>query len=258
MPSQTGKPRSGEICVFGDSHLGAVKRAWDGKMIDTDGRQLRFWGADGPSFRALRWRRGRIRPDSEVIDLVLRISGGLESLGPEDFESYIFYGARLRAHEFFRAVLQHESRPEGHISSAQMQALLTRWLESIRAWRLAREFARAGARVVFVPTAFPTAGILEAEMERERLAVPSSAAQRARLWGLLCEAARENGFVLLAQPDDSVTDCTLTRREYAAPNAVESGDWVHKSPQYGARMVQEAIAALAGEAPGAARMVAAQ
>ncbi len=248
MPSQAGKPRSDEICVFGDSHLGAVKRAWDQGLIDLGGQKLRFWGADGPSFRALRWRGGRIRPDAEVRDLVLRISGGLDSLGPGDFDSFIFYGARLRAHEFFKAVLEHESRPEGHVSEAQMRTMRDGWLESTRAWRPAREFARKGARVVFVPTPLPTEGIMDKALEQERLAVRSTRAARARLWGYLQQAATANGFALLAQPEDSVTANTLTKNEYAAPDAAETRDWVHKSPEYAARMIGEAMAVLSGAA----------
>ena len=204
-------------------------------------------GIEDVVFADLRWRNGRIRPDAEITDLVLQISGGLDSLGPGDFDSFIFYGARLRVHDFFKAVLDHESRPEGYISEAQMRTMRDGWLESIRAWRLARKFARKGANVVFVPTALPSAGVVDKALEQERLAVRSTRASRARLWGYLQKAAGANGFALLAQPEDSVTDNTLTRNEYATPDAAETRDWVHKSPEYAARMIGEALAVLTGE-----------
>ncbi len=258
MPSRASEPKTGDICIFGDSHLGAVKRAHDGGLIDTGGRALRFWGADGPSFRKLRWRNGRIRPDADIRDLVLEISGGLDSLGPKDFHTFIFYGARLRAHDFFKAVLDHESRPQGHISQAQMQALVTRWSESVRAWRLACAFADAGAEVVFVPTAFPSEGVVDKALEQENLAVRSTKAARTRLWALLVQAAEAKGFQLLVQPEDTITSNTLTKRDFSTPNAKETRDWVHKSPEFAARMVAAAIGMTSQDETEISRVVAAQ
>lgn len=246
MPSrqgpEAGRGLSGRVCIFGDSHLGAAKRALDAGLIDTRGREVTFWGADGPSFRALRWKRGQIVPDAGVRSLVGRISGGLERLGPGDFDKFIFYGARLRAHEFFKAVLEHEARPEGHLSQAQMQALVAHWSESTRAWRFARLFAAAGADVVFVPTAFPSEGVLDKQVERARFAVSSTKAARARIWKVLEGAAGTQGFTLARQPDATVTRATMTRAEFAVPGAAESRDWVHKSPQYAALILEPLFA----------------
>ncbi|HGG04124.1 MAG TPA: hypothetical protein ENK28_01590 [Aliiroseovarius sp.] len=241
MPSQA-KSAKGDICVFGDSHIGSVKRALDRGLIDTGGRQITFWGADGPSFRALRWKNGRIVPDPEARDIVAQVNGGShDTIGPDDFDLFIFYGARLRVQEYFASILPDLRRPELGLSSAAMQAITDRWTVRTRAWRFARNFARAGAQIVFVPTSFPTKGILKPAVERKRYHVASTKAERAQLWRVLENAAQRRGFTLVPQPDDTVTKTTMTRSEFAAEGAQESGDMVHKSDEYAALMIKAAL-----------------
>ncbi len=250
MPSRNdpGPSRNdpGSVCVFGDSHMASVKQAWDQGLIDAGGRAMSFWGADGPSFRALRWKGGKVVPDAPVRGLVRRISGGPETLAPEDHDLFIFYGARLRVHEFFAGIVNHERGEAGFLSAAARARLVARWTSSTRAWRIAREFSRRGARVVFVPTSLPTQGVLPAAAERQQLALKTTRAERARLWQMLEDEARANGFTLIPQPEETVTrSTTLTRAEYAVPGAREARDWVHKSPQFAALMVRAALAAAA-------------
>ncbi len=232
-------PARGDICIFGDSHIGSVKQAIDNRLIDTGGRSVTFWGADGPSFRALRWKNGRVVPDASVLDLVRKINGGShDTLGPQDFDLFIFYGARLRAHEFFASILEHP----GQISAAAMQTILAGWTHKTRAWRIAQAFARAGAQVLFVPASFPTQNVLDQKAEKKRLAIRSSKAQRTALWQHLEDAAARAGFTLVPQLEKTVTGNTLTKAEYAQPNAQAASDWVHKSPQYAALMIEHALA----------------
>ena len=249
MPSQvknaatTNKNPSGDVCVFGDSHLGAVKLALDQGLIDLGGRKLTFWGADGPSFRGLRWRNGRIVPDPKVQAIVDKINGGSHAtLGPDDFELFIFYGARLRAHEFFASSLRFQQQPDTHISAAAEQAILARWTGKTRAWRLATSFAEQGAQVMFVPTAFPSQGVLDKAEEAARYAVPSTKATRATLWEMLSDAATKAGFSIVTQADHTITNKTLTKAQFSVAGASESDDYVHKSPQFAALMIEKALA----------------
>ncbi|MCP5037980.1 MAG: hypothetical protein GY945_10315 [Rhodobacteraceae bacterium] len=243
MPSQAKSlPPRGDICIFGDSHIASVQRALQGKLIDTGRRKVTFWGADGPSFRALRWHRGRIVPDASVRDMVRKISGGShEDLGPQDFDLFIFYGARLRPHEFFTSILKHQRQPEGQLSSAAMQAIVSRWTNKTRAWRFAQAFADAGATVMFVPASLPSQNVLDSQGEKEQLAVRSTKAERAALWRILGDEAANAGFTLIPQPDESVTSDTLTKAEYATSDARANNDWVHKSPEFAALMVASAL-----------------
>lgn len=237
------RPAQGKICVFGDSHIGSVKRALDRGLIDIGCHEVTFWGADGPSFRALRWKGGRIVPDREARAIVARISGvHHESIGANDFDLFIFYGARLRVQEYF-ASMQHDlRRPELGLSSGALRAITDRWAVRTRAWRFARNFVRAGAKVVFVPTSFPTAGILPPEVERKRYHLSLNVAERTLLWGALQDAARRRGFCLVAQPDDTLSETMMTKPEFAAENAHDSKDVVHKSAEYAAIMMKLALA----------------
>ncbi len=241
------KPDRGDICIYGDSHIGSVKLALDTGLINTGGRQVEFWGANGPAFRGLRWKQGRIVPDDSACEIVAQVNGGRRnSLGPEDFDLFTFYGARLRAQEFFAHMLEHMHTPEGQISSAALQAIATGWTRKTRAWRFARAFAEAGAQVIFVPTPFPSKDVLDPEHERQRLQVKSSKAERTRLWKLLADVAAGQGFTLMPQPDETVTAETMTHAKYAAKEARESQDEVHKNPEFAALLINQALA-LAGQ-----------
>lgn len=241
-PAASLPPARGDICVFGDSHIGSVKLALDAGLIETGGREISFWGADGPSFRGLRWKDGRIVPDEAARDMVAQVSGGArKTLGPDDFDLFIFYGARLRTRTFFWAMLEHMHRPEGQLSEAALHTTARRWSQKTRAWRFAGAFAAAGAKVIFVPTSFPSTGVLEAGLEKQRLRIKSTMAERARLWQALHHAASAQGFGLMPQPDNSVTEHTLTAAKYAVPGAAASKDAVHKTPEFAAMMMAGAL-----------------
>lgn len=242
MPSQRNKPPRGDVCIFGDSHLGSVKQAMDAGLIKTGGRKITFWGADGPNFRALRWKNGRIVPDAVAREIVAKINGGSHpTLAPGDFELFIFYGARLRAHEFFVAMLPYLRRPEGAMSGAAMQAVVDHWASKTRAWRLAKLFSMGDAQVIFVPTSFPTEGVMLPEVEKTRLRQKATKAERAILWGHMAATATSNGFTLMPQPEEFVTGDTLTKAEYAVDGAQASRDYVHKTPEFAARMIEAAL-----------------
>ena len=250
MPSQRDAGL-GRICFFGDSHLASVKQALDGGLLRLDPAAVEFWGATGPDFRQLTMEGGRIRAAGKAAEAVAMINGhGRESLGHEDFELFIFYGARLRPIEFMGPYLHRACDGEAFESEAALRAAAEAWLIMTRAFRFAQVFGRAGARVIYVPGPLPTEGIKDYTIKDRVLqswprAAEAGADARARLWRAMGDVAAQSGVHLLAQPEETVMKGCFTDRKFAVAGAEESGDSGHKSPDYAALLVGLALEAAA-------------
>lgn len=245
MPSQpdTVAPR---ICFFGDSQLGSLRNALrEGLTQAPTGAHVEFWGATGPAFRQIEWRGGAIRAKGDALDMALTINGNRrEFLAPDDFDTFIFYGARYRVSEFFGPYLQWMGE-NGHAPSRAVRAASGRmFAECTRAYRMAQQLAKAGRHVIYVPAPFYTDGIKNLDAPKQFLglypaAAQATEAQRDIVWSTLCDVAAQDGIHLVCQPEDTVTRGALTCTEYACADAKESGDIGHKSPAFAARWMEE-------------------
>ena len=96
MPSQS------KLAIFGDSNLGAVRRAFDGGLLSFPGYDVEFWGAAGSEYRNIHYGKGALRPITpEAEKAVLFVNGkGRKRLRTKDFNVFVFYGVRLRLAEF--------------------------------------------------------------------------------------------------------------------------------------------------------------
>lgn len=234
------------ICFFGDSQMGSLRHALrDGLTIPPDGAHIEFWGATGPSFRLVDWRDGAIRAKDRALEMALSINGnGRAYLAPEDFDTFIFYGARYRVTEFFGPYL-HWINENGHAPSrAVLHAAARMFAECTRAYRIAQNLAKAGCNVIYVPAPFYTADVNDIDARGRFLglypgAAMATPAHRATLWAALGSVSAEDGITLVPQPDDTVTRGALTSREFASAGAEEAGDTGHKSPAFAARWMED-------------------
>lgn len=243
MPSPHEQQR---ICILGDSQLGSVRHALtQGLTTPPDGAEVEFWGAGGPSFRLIDWRKGAIRATGKALETALSINGqGRDHISPGDFDCVIFYGARLRTAEFF-GPYAHWAAEHGHLpSAAVLQAAARDFMIRARPYRLAGLLAAKGCAAVFVPSPFYTKGVTDMAARgrffdhypgADRL----SAQHRSALWAAMQAVAAADGVTLVPQPDETVTDGVLTREEFAVEGAVESGDNGHKSPAFAARWMAD-------------------
>lgn len=239
------------LCIFGDSHIGSVRRALDAGLVRLDGFEVEFWGAAGPLFRQIDIKQGVVRPiGKEAEEVVLRVNGkGRATLSPEDFGSYLFYGARLRIAEFMLPYLHHLRDPQQAASSAVMQAAARQFLTSCRAVRIARSFAASGrTRVFFAPAPLTTDGMSgQGALKDYPRAVEAMAADRARIWQMFAQILADDGITLIAQPDETVVNGVFTHADYAIEGAQASGDAGHKSPEFARLMLQAFVAAARGD-----------
>ena len=91
------------LCIIGDSQLGSLQTAMQtGLTAAPDGVSVEFWGATGPDFRQIHWGDGAIRASGAAKVTAQKINAaGRDHIAPEDFDTVIFFGARLRVAEFF-------------------------------------------------------------------------------------------------------------------------------------------------------------
>ena len=230
------------ICLFGDSALAAYRHALTEGLVQLPGIEVEFFGAPGPSFRSFESLNGRIVPGPEALPALSLVNGaGRTSLGPDDFDAFLFIGARLGAADFVAAHI-HLARGSALPSRAVQEAMAYDFLIRVRAWRFARDFARHRP-VMFIPTPYPTEGILDLSA-RNRLfayyprAEFATVADRARAWQMLMDVSQKSGVPLLAQPDHTVTRGVLTQARYATKDAAAKEDISHKSPEFAALMLQ--------------------
>lgn len=234
------------LCIFGDSHLGCGKAALDAGLVDTDGVDVEFWGADGPLFRQLEMVGGEVHATPEAAERIALVNGrGRTVLSPTDFDMMLVLGARLRTFEFFAPSL-HLVRQAGIAASEAVARKATAtWMEGTRAYRFARSFAQADAcRVVFAPVPFPTEGVLTDPFAGIPLAAEAEEQDLDRIWAPILEKAAADGVTMIRQPAETVTQGCLTKRDYGVENAVAAKDAVHKNGAYGALILTEAIAIL--------------
>lgn len=238
MPSPH-KARS--LCFIGDSQMGSLQRAFsEGLTSAPKGTDVEFWGAPGAYFRNIHWHKGAVRASDDALDAVRRINArGRDHIAPGDFDTVVFYGARLRVAEFFGPYLEwvHTHR---HLPSADVLKTTAReFVWETRAYRMAHTLAEAGTRVIYVPGPFYSADVLDLT-EKNRFfhhypgAVHGTAPLRDRLWRVLEDVSADLGITLIRQPDDTVTGGILTHSRYACENAVAQGDVGHKSAAFAA------------------------
>lgn len=240
------------VCVFGDSHIGSVRKALDSGALQPNGTEIEFFGATGEDFRQINLVDQVIQPQTDAAtEAVKTINGkGRSTLAPGDFDVVLVYGARLRMSSFFPPLLHRMAQPAGFMSGAVLRAAARRTLLDCRAARLAKWLAADGrTRVFFVPTPFVSWGVVDHETNGRTLALfpgvdTASPQDRTRLWDALQAELADDGVTFVRQPDHTIVHGVFTDPKYAVENAAQSGDISHKSVEFAAMMVNLALDAV--------------
>ncbi|MEL0437748.1 hypothetical protein [Phycobacter sp. K97] len=247
-------PDSLSICIYGDSHIACIKHALDEGLVSVPQGGLEFWGASGPAFRGIHLKGGRLQPQTQESQEQVRMISdtGRDSLGPEDFDVFLFVGSRLRSQSYVVPMLWRAQDDAGYLSKAVRDAVLDRWLTGCRSYRAACAFAALGqARVFFSPASFMNDQVLDEKVIVRSINQQATAEQRAALWEGIARRMAQDGVSLIAQPEETVTRGCLTRMEFASSRATELQDPVHKNGAFGALLLKELFARLASDPAGA-------
>ncbi len=119
------------ICVLGNSHVGTLRRAWDGPIGSeyADKAQLTFFAARGALLHQLELSDGKLVSSNEdVTNSITFTSGGLGEITIGDYDLFLISSLGLRDFPI----------PEGYYSQAVLKALLEDRYKPTIAYRLLR------------------------------------------------------------------------------------------------------------------------
>ncbi len=257
MPSLAkSKPAPIRVCIIGDSHIAAVKRAVDdGYKPPVDVPvSIDFFGAPGPSFREI-----SLRNDQFVASDTLRgfddfiSTAGHTALNGTEFDAYFFVSARFRSNAIFEAFLPGFAHPDVYVSKAARFSVIRRICQRRTSMRAASAMAAAGARYVALsPTPFMTKDIPALLSYPDGYtAKAAGAAERSMIWSDFERYMEKRGVHLIRQSEETIVDGCLTDPKWAVEGAVEKKDAVHKNPQFAKLLLDhfflaEGFAALTG------------
>lgn len=230
-------PAELRLCAYGDSHLSSLKLALSGGLVDPGAIDIEFWGADGPLFRDIHEVDGDMRPiTKEALARVRMINGAdRDAVGANDFDAFLFFGARLRTHDLFHLTLGFMAEETGFLSRAALDKVIDRWLMACRSYRTARKFAESGAsRVLFAPASFLSEGLEVTHRRMQEIEAGLSEERAAWIWNGIETAMARDGVELVEQPAETRAGPCTTKAEFACDNAVDLKDPVHKNAAYGA------------------------
>lgn len=97
-----------KICVIGNSHVGALKRAWDSMPDRHQWANINFFAARGRGLEGLVVNDGKLVPETGFLKRSLEFtSGGKQVIDPNEYDILLVYG--LHANGLFISPKRHYS-----------------------------------------------------------------------------------------------------------------------------------------------------
>lgn len=82
-----------KICIIGNSHVGAIKRAWDKMSPEHPKLEMIFFAHRGKGMVALKRQGKKLVPGSDDLASAMNFtSGGLGFIVPADYDAFLIYG----------------------------------------------------------------------------------------------------------------------------------------------------------------------
>lgn len=246
------------ICVIGNSHLAAVKQAWDATPARRD-IDLVFYGSHSGSLREVRAEQGILRTDNEQVFRALSMTSGMAI--PElrlcDFDAF-----------FLHSLVNPNSVLPIMLTLARRYALdgstvSTGLLEAVAAEKLQTSLLVHMAREIRSATNCPTAASPQPYLSHEILTHSAQSAPYANLTALSCYAGPSYddaylkelsrtlellGVDLLPQPQETIVESWFTDPVYCKGSVRLSqgmdiehpkDDFAHMGMRYGALVLRD-------------------
>ncbi len=243
MHSKTLVSAPARVCIFGDSHFVALRRAVDEGLVEMPGFELVWRGHAGHRFRQIEFRGSVIEATDEATAAKFSRSKGCgrEIVDSRKFDVVLFAGCRLTIANVFADILNADRTP-GSFYSSGLKRDIVRWcLEGFKTYQFAQKFAQIGhARILFAPVSFPTSGGEKAMRADCPAAYSATKAERDAIWQIFHDTMEEDGIELIVQPEVTVTQGCLTDPKFGVDGYIEKNDHTHKNAAYGALVLESA------------------
>lgn len=112
------------LCLFGNSHLAALKAAWDAHQAEFGQTTIKFFGAPGPRIGCLEVIEGKaVIPDPAIASMVKEVSGGDDSVSLQDHDAFVFIGLGLGFRIVLLSLHSHLATEEFKTSRLQQELI---------------------------------------------------------------------------------------------------------------------------------------
>lgn len=205
-----------KICVIGNSHIGAMRKAVKDGLFTDRKLDLVFWGFPGREYFKIKFENGRFtHPDKQRA---LAVSDGrYETITPKDFDALVFVGG-MNGSRLYSLASQNDIE-------TQIGMLIAKNPIVAMMKEAAHDFS---GKLLFVP------GPLRSELSPNR--PQSISTERIEAVNRAAEKVfAKNGIIFVPQPAQTISVNGGTRREYSLEN-----NFGHMSSRYG-QAVLEAI-----------------
>jgi hypothetical protein len=86
------------LCIIGDSHVGALKKAWSIVTAEYPNIKITFFAQRGFGLNSLVAENGKLHSPIEVVAAALEfVSGGKRHIDPDEYDVFLIYGCGARA-----------------------------------------------------------------------------------------------------------------------------------------------------------------
>lgn len=124
-----------KICIIGNSHVGAIKRAWECFFDEKSKKSITitFFAARQNLLQHLDYNRGRLRPTKKVVEECLSFtSGGKRFIDLAAYDTFLLYGLGTRPY-FINDLFYSEALIEKSLSEYYSKSLAVKILKMIPA-----------------------------------------------------------------------------------------------------------------------------
>ena len=188
------------LCVLGNSHVGALKRAADEVCLQNPDLRLGFFAARSNQTRDMTIRDGRYCPTSPALaDQLALTSGGQRDIDPAQWDAFLIYGFGGR---------RRQGDTPCRFSKALRQTVA---LERIRN-SLLPAHARALRSLSDAPIFAALAPLAAQTGDKPALRLLPPRVESALVQAEICTAL---GVTLVPQPEASLDGKTATRRDFS-------------------------------------------
>lgn len=204
-----------KICIVGNSHLAAIKKAVDTGAFKEKGIEIEFFGAHGRNFKTLQFKDGIISGPKKISEELLLVSGNKRStLDPTEFDAIVVYGGSLYLKELMTSIHKLTIHGNRYFSETFLDEGIAGWLQAQLAFQIAKSTSALGLRTLLLPRPIP-ARRLSPEERRGRTR-RGTTEYREALFVRVEEIAQSLGIEWLMQPRETLTpDLRYTKTEYS-------------------------------------------